>query len=118
MDSSEIIELVNKLDEQVLFIGFKFLAGVVILMMLKTIAENIVGSLMFRFDNHISIGSPVEIYGKKGRIKEASLFSITIETDCGYVRVPSKHWRTSKVILLKDDLNLRNRRSTDRQQGE
>ena len=115
MDSAQIIELMNKLDEQVVFIVMKFLLGVIILMLLKTVAENIVGYLMFRFDGHISIGTPVDIYGKKGRIKEASIFTISIETDCGYIRVPCKYWRTSKAILLKDDLNLRNRRSTDRQ---
>jgi len=115
MNSSEIIELINKLDEQIVYMIIKFMIGIIILMLFKIIAENIVGYIMFRIDEHINIGAPVEVYGKKGRIKETSLFVITIETDCGYIRIPTKDWRTCKAIILKDQLMLHNRRLNDDQ---
>jgi len=79
-----------------------FLIAAVALMLLKIVAEAISGYIQFRLDQHIAIGSPVEIYGKKGRIREVTIFTITIETECGFIRVPTKSWRVSKFISLKN----------------
>jgi len=108
---SEIVEAVIKTKVHILITNLIF-AGV-ILMLLKIVAEAVSGYIMFRSDMHICIGSPVEVYGKKGRIVEAGFFAITIETECGFIRVPTKDWRSSKYLILKDSMVLRNRRSED-----
>jgi len=90
-----------------------FLIAAVALMLLKIVAEAISGYIQFRLDQHIAIGSPVEIYGKKGRIREVTVFTITIETECGFIRVPTKSWRVSKFISLKN-IVPHNRRLEDK----
>lgn len=111
--TGDILEALNKIDEQMVLLVIKFIIGIVVIMILKVIAENIVGYIMFRLDSHVCVGTPVDIYGKKGRIQGVSIFEIVVETDCGFIRVPSKSWRASKYIVLKDQLALRNRRSGD-----
>jgi small-conductance mechanosensitive channel len=91
-----------------------FLVAAVALMLLKIIAEAITGFIQLRLDQHIAIGTTVEVYGKKGRVKEVTLFTVTIETECGYVRVPTKSWRASKFLILKDSQPLHNRRKDDK----
>lgn len=114
MDSGSIIKIVDvviRTKIHILLINL-IIAGI-ILMLLKTIAEAISGYIIFRSDMHICIGTPVEIYGKRGRIIDASFFTISIETDCGFIRVPTKEWRSSKYLILKDSMILRNRRVDD-----
>ena len=94
-----------------------FLISAVVLMLLKIIAEAIAGFIQLRLDQHVAIGTTVEIYGKRGRLKDVSLFTVTIETQCGYVRIPTKDWRASKFLILKDDQPLHNRRKEDKIHG-
>ena len=91
-----------------------FIIGATIILLLKTIAEAAAGYIQIRMDKHIAIGSVIEVYGKKGRIKELSMFTITIETDCGFIRIPTKSWRTSQYFILKDRMALKNRRDADK----
>lgn len=110
-------EVINALDQiqtsNIHSIIISFLIAAVVLMLLKIVAEAIAGFIQLRLDQHVALGSAIEIYGKRGRIKEVSLFTVTIETDCGFVRVPTKSWRSSRFLILKDRAQLRNRRSTD-----
>ena len=110
-------EITNALDQifqtQILEIFMSFIIAATVLLLLKIVAESLVGYIQFRLDKHIAIGSPVEVYGKKGRIKEISIFTITVESDCGYIRVPTRVWRGSKYLTLKDQMLLRNRRAGD-----
>jgi len=94
---------------QLLSIILHLLVLAVALAIIKSAAESILGYLQFLFDKHISINSPVIVYGKKGRIKFVSLFNVTVKTDCGWVRIPTKSWKSSKYILLKDGLYLENK---------
>ena len=114
-------ELINQLlltfNEQLFTLMFKFVIIGVIIMLLKNIIESVTGYILLMTNKYVCIGSPVEIYGKKGRIKRITLFSVTIETECGYIRTSTKDWRTSKYISLKDHLTLLNRRSTDIKTG-
>ena len=114
----QIYDLFTLIDKELFYIILKILIAVIFIILVKTIAEHTVGYILYILDKHICVGSPIEIYNKKGRIKEVSLFTITIETECGFIRVPTKYWRISQVIILKDKMNLRNRRLTDRQNVE
>jgi hypothetical protein len=112
--SKEVIEALDQIQKtNIDSIVISFLIAAVALMLLKIIAEAITGYIQVRLDQHIAIGSPVEIYGKKGRISAFTIFTITVETQCGFIRVPTKSWRTSKFITLKDKLVLHNRRKDD-----
>jgi len=110
-------DVLNALDQiqqtNIESIIISFLVAAVALLLLKISAEAIAGYIQFRLDRYIAIGCPVEIYGKKGRVKDISVFTITVETDCGFVRVPTKLWRSSRFISLKDMMVLRNRRKDD-----
>jgi len=116
--SKEIVEALDQIQKtNIDSLIISFLVTVVVLMLLKVVAEAITGYIQFRLDQHIAIGSPVEIYGKKGRIREVTVFTITIETECGFIRVPTKSWRVSKFISLKN-IVPHNRRLEDKIKGK
>lgn len=117
MNTNELtVELIKIFNENLINILIQFIFIGVVLMLIKTIVEAIVGYILFRIDNFISIGSPVEIYNKKGRIQDVNIFTITVETECGFLRIPTKGWRTSKIINLKNHDLLRNRRASDKKE--
>jgi len=102
-EANQIIIALNQVFQTKIFeMMFLFIITVTIMLLLKVVAEALVGYVQFILNQHISIGSPIEIYGKYGRIKELNIFTITVETDCGYIRVPTKLWRSSRFIALKD----------------
>ncbi len=102
-NTKEVIEALDQIQKtNIDSIIISFLVAAVVLSLLKIIADAISGYIQFRLDQHIALNSQVEIYGKRGRIKEISIFTITIETECGYIRVPTKLWRASRFIVLKD----------------
>ncbi len=101
--SKEIAEALDQIQKtNIDSLVISFLIVVVVLMLLKVVAEGIVGYIQIRLDRHIALGSPVEVYSKRGKIKEITLFTITIETDCGFVRIPTKLWRGSRFLSLKN----------------
>ena len=103
MEANDIIAIIDHVvQSRIHTVVVSFVLGTTALLLLKTIAEAITGYIQFRLDQHVAIGSPVELYGFKGRIREASIFTITVETLNGYIRVPTKEWRGSRYIVLKD----------------
>jgi len=101
--TKEIVDALDQIQKtNIDSIIISFLTAAVTLMLLKIVAEAVAGWIQLRLDQHIAIGSDVEIYGKKGKIKEITIFTVTIETECGFIRVPTKNWRTSKFISLKN----------------
>jgi hypothetical protein len=114
-NSQEVITALEQIQKtNIDSIIVSFLIAAVALMLLKIVAEAITGWVQLRLDQHIAIGTTVEVYGKKGRIKEISVFTITIESQCGYIRVPTKAWRASRFLILKDTQKLHNRRKEDK----
>ena len=90
-DTGIIYEALNQvIQTQIFEMIVMFIVVATIMMLLKVVAEGLTGYIQFRLDKHIAIGSPIEIFGKKGIIKEISVFTITVETECGYIRVPTK----------------------------
>lgn len=103
MDAADILNAINQLAQtKIHYLMMSFLFTTTIFMLLKTVAEAISGFIQFRLDKHLSIGSPVEVYGHRGRIKEISVFTITIKIANGYIRIPTKSWRTSKYIVIRE----------------
>ena len=101
--SKELIDALSQVFATKIFeIVFMFIIVATVLLLLKIVAEAIAGYIQFRLDKHIAIGSSVEIYGKLGKVKEITVFTITIETECGYIRVPTKSWRASRFITMKN----------------
>lgn len=111
------VEIITALDQifktNILSLVGSFIFATTVFMLLKMVAESLTGYIQFRLDKHLAIGSPIEVYGKQGRIDDITIFTITVQTDCGFIRVPTKSWRASKFIVLKDNLVLRNRRKGD-----
>ncbi len=111
-DTNEIIIAIQQIIKtNIVGLVITFVLIATFFLLLKVIAEALAGYIQFRLDQYISIGSPIEIYGKKGRIKEVSIFTITIETRCGFVRVPTKLWRASRFLILKDRIALEDLRT-------
>jgi hypothetical protein len=114
-------DVVNALDQiqtsNIHSIIVSFLIAAVALLILKIIAEAITGYIQLRLDQHVALGSAIEVYGKRGILKEVSLFTVTIETECGYVRVPTKSWRSSRFLILKDRRNIVARKIEDKHKG-
>ena len=99
-------EIVKALDQilmsNIWSLMLSFIAGATLLMTLKVVSEAITGHIQFILDKYIAVGSLIEIFGKQGRIKTASIFTVTVETECGYIRIPFKDFRSSRYVLLKD----------------
>jgi small-conductance mechanosensitive channel len=113
--STEVISALDQIQKtNIDTIVISFLITAVVLMLLKTMAEAITGFIQLRLDKHISIGTTVEVYGRVGKVKQMSIFIITIETGDGYIRVPTKLWRASRFVIIKDNQALHNRRIGDK----
>lgn len=113
-NAQEVIEAIDQVyATNVHSIIVSFLIAAVLLMLLKIVAEAITGYIQLRLDQHVALESAVEVYGKRGILKEVSLFTVTIETECGFVRVPTKSWRSSRFLILKDRNELLKRRKED-----
>lgn len=113
-NTQEVIEALDQIQKtNIDSIIISFLIAAVALMLLKIVAEAITGWVQLRLDQHIAIGSDVEVYGKKGKILEVSIFTVTVETECGYIRIPTKSWRGSRFITLKSSAK-HNRRKDDK----
>lgn len=103
MDANDIIAIVDHVVQSKLHtLIVTFVITATVLLLLKQIAEALTGYIQFRLDQHVGIGTPVEVYGLRGRIKETSIFTITIETKDCFIRVPTKEWRFSQYRVLRD----------------
>ena len=98
-----VTELMNTLNSELFWIGFKLMVGAVIVLLLKDMIQGTVSYILFRLDPYVGLGTPVELYGDTiGRICDASMFTIVIETEKGYIRLPTRRWRLIKCMVLKD----------------
>ena len=84
-----------------------------ILLLLKNVVEALVAHIMFRLDKHISIGTEVRVYGEEGYIRDVSVFTITVETNEGFIRIPTREWKSSRYVVMRTYLNM-GRRKSDR----
>ena len=113
--AQEIVEALDQIFKSNIINLILFaITSTTLFMLLRLVAESLTGYIQFRLDKYISIGSPVEVYGKKGRVQKVTIFTIFIQTECGYIRIPIKNWRTSKFVALNDNTVLRNRRKDDK----
>ena len=97
-----IMELVKVIDEVWLTLLLQVIIAGILALILKNIIESLAYYLMYRFNKHVKEGTLISLNGKEGRIKEASIFSITIEFKEGYMTFPTKNWKSIKWIVLKD----------------
>jgi len=98
-----VSELTKQFNSELFWIGFELMIGAVIVLILKDIVQGAVAYFMFRLDPYVGLGTPVELYGDQiGRICGASVFTIVIETDNGYIRLPMTMWRLTRSKILKD----------------
>lgn len=110
----ELLSILNDIAKtDILNVVITFVLAAIVILLLRTVAEAAAGFIQLRLDQHLAIGSLVEIYGKKGFIKEVSLFTITIETEYEFIRVPTKQWRFTEMLILKGCGPLPDRRKDD-----
>jgi len=118
MDSAAIQMLVNEtvnlFNAKFLTILIRVMLGLLAIVLLKIVVEGVAAWLLFRTDAYVSVGSPVEVFGKKGWIKAATWKTVVVETGEGFLRIPMKEWHSSKYTVLKDQVLLRNRRKGDK----
>jgi len=92
---------------------FQIDGSAVIVLLLKDMIQGTVSYILFRLDPYVGLGTPVELYGDTvGRICDASMFTIVVETENGFIRLPTRRWRSIKCMVLKDRF-LRDRRKKD-----
>jgi len=117
--ASDVLNALNQIVQtDITKIVCTFVLAAVVLLLLRAIAEAAAGFIQLRLGQHLAIGSRVEIYGKQGHIKKVSLFTITIETEYEFIRVPTKQWRFSKILILKDIDPLEDRRKRERREED
>ena len=98
-----VAELMSTLNSELFWIGFKLMVGAVIVLLIKDMIQGTVSYILFRLDPYVGLGTPVELYGDTvGRICDASVFTIVIETKKGFIRLPTNRWRLIKCMILKD----------------
>lgn len=79
-----------------------FIVFGVIVILAQSVSQSIAGYIFFRIDRYVSIDTSVEIYGKRGIIKNATIFGVTVETCDGFLHVATKNWKDSGYMVLKD----------------
>jgi hypothetical protein len=104
-------EIVQRFGLSFWTLVFQAIAFIVVALLLKVVGEGITAWIMFRLDDYVCIGTPVEIKGEEGRIKKATWSTLVVETKLGYHRIPMKDWKSSGYKVLKDQ--RLDRRSTD-----
>jgi len=118
MKQDELVnQLVTALDAQLFWLIWQFILIGAIILLLKIVIEALVAHLMFVIDAHVSIGTFIRVYGQEGYIKEVGVFTITIRTDEGFVRIPTKEWRSCKYTLLCKDVNFGRRKTDEEAKG-
>lgn len=111
--AADVLDALNQIIQtNITSIVFTFVLSAVVLLLLRTVAEAAAGFIQLRLDQHLAIGSLVEVYGRQGFIKQVSLFTITIETDSEFIRIPTKQWRFIEMFILKNP-PIRDRRKDD-----
>lgn len=96
-----ITQIISQVDATLFLLLLKLFAVGVIALILKNKVENLSAYLIFRFNVHVGVGTWVEIYGRRGQIIEASMSTVTVEAEDGFLRIPMKAWRGSKYVVLK-----------------
>lgn len=97
-----VMDVVNVIDEVWLTLLIQVIVAGVLFLILKNLIESIAYYLMYRFNKHIKEGTLISWQGREGRLKEAGIFSMTIEFKDGYMSFPTKEWKSMKWIVLKD----------------
>lgn len=102
VDSSRVIQdmFAVILSNYIYFILLFVLTGAFIVL-LKHCSESLAGYISIVSDKYISVGTPIKINGYEGIIKHIGVFTIVIETINGYVRMPTKNWRKTHIMVLK-----------------
>ena len=113
MDTKSIFETIMNFNMDTVFLFLKFLVAAIVIVTLKYIIECISSYITLRLDEYVHEGTPIEVYGKKGRIRKISYFTVVVETECGFIPISTRNWKTSKYVVLKDQWNFQ-RRKEDR----
>lgn len=117
--ASDVINALNGIIQtNITYIVVTFVMAATFLLLLKTLAEALTGYIQLRLDQHLAIGSLVEVYGKVGFIKQVSIFTVTIETEYEFIRVPTKRWRLTKFLILKGCGPIPERRKSDKKKKD
>ena len=98
-------ELANKITEFFTFDLFLMISSgiflVVITLLLKSIAESLTAYILFYADKHVSVGTPIKVYGEIGYVKGFNLFWVCIKTKEGFLRIPITDWKKSRFMILR-----------------
>jgi len=105
-----VLKMVEQFDTQLLTLLFKLAVVAILVLLFKGLIQDIVSYIVFRTNRYVGIGTPVEVYGKIGRIRSVSLSFIVIETEKGFIPIPTRGWRSCKYHILKDSLFLKDKR--------
>lgn len=114
MNEQQLIKVI----EEVVSLQIPTLVGTLVvigvaLYLLRYVGDSLASYFLLRIDMHVGVGRSVEVYGRKGRIKKITIFTVVVETCDGYIRIPIREWRTSRYVVLKDIVPNKRRRQND-----
>ncbi len=76
------------------------------------IAQSIIGFFQLRLNKYLCLDKAIKINGHTGHIRSIGFFSLTVETNEGFIFIPTKGWRDMQIVILKETVE-KNRRTED-----
>jgi len=118
MNEMELTQSISTLlNGKVWYLMVQFIAIGTIILTLKNTIEALVATIQIRLDKHLSIGDELRVYGKEGYIKGIGLFTLTVATQYGFIRIPTKMWKNTQYELKRTTLGFK-RRASDHKENE
>ena len=100
MNEQLILNIIDQIEGQMLWLLVKLVAAGIILLMLKSFILRIVGYLKFRMNEQFGLKSKVRIRGVEGEIEDYDIKWIYVKTDQGMVIIPIEGWKKEKWTLI------------------
>jgi len=93
MAHSSFLELARGIDPSILLLATQFFIAAIVALWAKKLLDMIVGSIIFRMNRYVSIGSEVEVDSQiRGVVTSITWTSIRVTNDEEFMVIPTSKW--------------------------
>ena len=100
MPDKIILNILNQIEGQMLWLLVKLIAAGVFALMIKGFVQRTAAYLQFRMDKNLGVGVKVKVHGTEGEIADYNMRWIFIKTDQGKEIIPIKDFLKERWILI------------------
>lgn len=100
MNEKILLDILNQVEGQMLWLLVKLMVVGVIILMLKSFMQRIVAYIGFRINKQLGKRSKVRIRGIEGEIEDFDTKWIYVKTNQGMELIPIENWKKEKWALI------------------